>query len=133
MESFVTDTHGLMWHLTDSPRLGREASNVFDACDRGECVIYIPIICLVEIVYLQEKGKIPLHSKEMLDDAIKNQNTGLIPMPLTTEIVGAPSEISRDDIPDMPDRIIAATAHFLDAPLLTKDSHIQRSGLRTVW
>ncbi len=133
MESFVTDTHGLIWYLIDSPRLGMKASSIFDACDRGECIIYIPTICLVEIVYLQEKGKIPFHFIRLLDDAIKNQNTGLIPMPLTVEIVGALSAIPRDDVPDMPDRIIAATAHFLDAPLLTKDSHIQQSGVRTVW
>jgi predicted nucleic acid-binding protein len=53
MPDLVTDTHGLIWYLEDSPRLGRAARDVFDACDRGEGVIYVPTICLVEIVYLR--------------------------------------------------------------------------------
>ena len=56
MTDCVTDTHGLIWYLEDHPRLGPAASQRFDACDRGESIIYIPTICLVEIIYLQEKG-----------------------------------------------------------------------------
>ena len=58
MSDAVTDTHALIWYLQDSPRLSTAANGVFDRCDRGEIVIYIPTICLVEIVYLQEKGRI---------------------------------------------------------------------------
>jgi len=52
MTDVVTDTHALIWYLEDSPRLSASASQVFDRCDHGEIVIYIPTICLVEIVYL---------------------------------------------------------------------------------
>jgi hypothetical protein len=51
----VTDTHGLIWYLEDSPRLSPAARNVFDQCDLGKMLIYVPTICIVEIVYLQEK------------------------------------------------------------------------------
>ncbi|MCK6629038.1 MAG: hypothetical protein L6R45_28145 [Anaerolineae bacterium] len=61
MPDYVTDTHGLIWYLEDNVRLGRQASQLFDACDRGEIVIYVPTICLIEIIYLQEKGRIPTH------------------------------------------------------------------------
>lgn len=60
MTDCVTDTHALIWYLTNSPRLGSEARAAFDACDKGEAVIYVPIICLVEMVYLIEKGRIQL-------------------------------------------------------------------------
>lgn len=56
MPDYVTDTHSLIWYLEDDPRLGPDANQAFEACDRGEAVIYIPVICLVEIVYLCEKG-----------------------------------------------------------------------------
>ena len=133
MGDFVTDTHALIWYLEDSERLGAKASAVFDACDQGDCVIYIPTICLVEIVYLNEKGKIPTHLKQTLDDALAEDRVGLVPMPLTNEIVNTLPHIPRSVVPDMPDRIIAATAFYLGLPLLTRDSQIQQSGLHTIW
>ncbi len=37
-------------------------------------------------------------------------------------------------IPDMPDRIIAATARYLNIPLVTKDAMIQNAGVvSTIW
>ena len=57
MPDVVTDTHALLWYLEDSPRLGSAAKNAFGACERGESIVYIPTISLVEIVYLQEKGR----------------------------------------------------------------------------
>jgi PIN domain nuclease of toxin-antitoxin system len=58
MSNAVTDTHALIWYLEDNPKLSEAANEVFEQCDRGEIVIYIPTICLVEIVYLQEKARI---------------------------------------------------------------------------
>lgn len=55
MPDAVTDTHSLIWYLQDSPKLGKEANKVFEACDSNEAVIYIPTISLVEIIYLQKK------------------------------------------------------------------------------
>jgi hypothetical protein len=31
----VADTHGLIWYLEDSPRLGSAASEIFSGCDPG--------------------------------------------------------------------------------------------------
>ena len=59
MPDYVTDTHGLIWYLEDSPRLGAQARKCFEACDQGQCNIHVPTICLVEIITLQEKGRIP--------------------------------------------------------------------------
>ena len=133
MNDFVTDTHGLIWYLEDSPRLGKAASAAFDACDRGDCIIYVPVICLVEITYLHEKGRIPLLLIQNLNHILRTDETGLVPMPLTTEVVTLLPDIPRSIVPDMPDRIIAATALYLGLPLLTRDSKIQQSGLHTVW
>jgi len=55
MSNLVTDTHPLIWYLEDSSNLSPAANQAFERCDRGDIVIYIPTICLVEIVYLQEK------------------------------------------------------------------------------
>jgi PIN domain nuclease of toxin-antitoxin system len=133
MPDAVTDTHGLIWYLEDSPRLGRAARDTFDACDRGEGVVYVPTICLVEIVYLREKGRIPVELKAQLDAALRAEATGLILADLTPEIADAVARVPRSDVPDMPDRIIAATAVHLGLPLISRDRAIQLSDVETIW
>jgi PIN domain nuclease of toxin-antitoxin system len=130
---FVTDTHGLVWYLEDSPHLGPQAQAAFDACDRGECFIYVPTICLVEIVYLQEKGRIASGLFSQFQAELVSLNTGFLLADLTFEVTSALATIARDDVPDMPDRIIAATALHLRLPLITRDHRIQITNLQTIW
>ena len=41
---------------------------------------------------------------------------------------------ARDEVPDMPDRIIGATALYLGLPLITRDKNLASSKLLTcVW
>ena len=116
MPNVVTDTHALIWYLQDSPRLGAAARAAFEACDRGEISVYVPTICLVEIVYLEEKGRIPSNLKARLDAIILAGTSGLIFASLTTQVVDELALVPRADVPDMPDRIIAATALQLGLP-----------------
>lgn len=133
MPDVVTDTHALIWYLEDSPRLGSDAGSAFEACDRGESVVYIPTICLVEIVYLQEKGRIPTDLKSALDAALQAGSTGLVPYSLTLDVVDALGQVPRAEVPDMPDRIIAATALNLGVPLISRDRKLQLSSMQTIW
>jgi PIN domain nuclease of toxin-antitoxin system len=133
MPDVVTDTHALIWYLEDSPRLGSAARSAFEACDRGECVVYVPTICLVEIIYLQEKGRIPTDLKSALDAALQAGNTGLVPSSLTRDIVDALVQVPRTEVPDMPGRIIAATAVHLGVPLISRDRKLQLSNVPTIW
>jgi len=43
------------------------------------------------------------------------------------------ARIPRDSIPDMPDRIIAATAKHLGLSLISRDSKITASGINVIW
>lgn len=133
MSDAVTDTHGLIWYLEDDSRLSSVARVAFEACDRGEITVYIPTICLVEIVYLHEKGRISSNFKGMLDAILQAGTSGLVPIGLTVEIVYALSQVSRTDVPDMPDRIIAATALHMGLPLISRDGKIRLSGVNTIW
>ena len=45
MPDAETDTHGLIWYLERSPRLGATARSALEAGDRGEAMIYVPTIC----------------------------------------------------------------------------------------
>jgi PIN domain nuclease of toxin-antitoxin system len=133
MSNYVTDTHGLIWYLEDNIRLGLTASQLFDACDRGEIVIYVPTICLIEIIYLQEKGRIPTHLKAQLDAELQAGESGLVLVDLTAEVANAVANIPRDLVRDMPDRVISATALHLGLPLISRDRQIQLTNLETVW
>jgi len=133
MSDLVTDTHALIWYLEDSQNLSVAANKAFDKCDRGEITIYIPTICLVEIVYLQERRRISADMKSQLNIALANESSGLALVNLTAEIVDALSTIPRDTVPDMPDRIIAATAKHMNLPLISRDAKIVSSGISIVW
>ena len=133
MSDVVTDTHALIWYLEDSPRLSIAANRLFHRCDGGEIIIYIPTICLVEIIYLQEKGRIPFQLKTQLDRELMHGSTGMIVYELTTEVVEALATIPRDSVPDLPDPIIAATAVHLGLPLISRDSKIATSKVDTIW
>lgn len=133
MPDIVTDTHALIWYLEDNPRLGPAASQALDACDRGEIAVYVPTICLVEIVYLQEKRRIPVDLKARLDAELQAGTTGLVLADLTAGVANAVEQVPRTAVADMPDRIIAATALHLGLPLISRDRKIQLSGVTTIW
>jgi len=78
MQNHVIDTHALVWYLTGNPRLGTIANSCFEACDRSEIKIYIPSICLVELVYLHEKNRIPLLFKQRFDEILRARQADFI-------------------------------------------------------
>ena len=133
MGDAVTDTHGLIWYLEDSPRLSSDARDAFLAADRGEALIFVPTICLVEIIYLEEKGRVPSDLRAQLETHLREGTSGLVLAPLTREVAEALPHVPRVDVPDMPDRIIAATAVQLDLPLISHDRRIQASAVETIW
>jgi hypothetical protein len=59
MPSLVADTHSAVWYLLQSPRLSRVARERMAATIAGGDPILVPSICLVEIIYLVEKNRIP--------------------------------------------------------------------------
>jgi PIN domain nuclease of toxin-antitoxin system len=133
MPNVVTDTHGLIWYLENDPRLGADASRIYDECDRGLAIVYVPTICLVEMVYLQEKGRIPAHLLAAFETRLKAGATGLALADLTQSVVAALATLPRTEVPDMPDRIIAATALQRGLVLMSRDRKIQASKVITVW
>ncbi len=129
----VTDTHGLIWYLEDDPRLGPDAGRAFDDCDAGRGVIYVPTICLVEIVYLQEKGRIPKDMKDRFNARLRSGRTSLVVADLTAAVVDALDRVPRDEVPDLPDRVVVATALHLGVPVISKDRTIQLSSVPAIW
>jgi predicted nucleic acid-binding protein len=43
------------------------------------------------------------------------------------------ADIPRQDLPDLPDRVIAATALFYGVPVLSRDGRIRSSNIKAIW
>jgi len=57
----------------------------------------------------------------------------LVEVPLDRYVAQALNHVARTEVPDMPDRIIAATALHLGIPLISRDGRIETSSLTTIW
>ena len=85
------------------------------------------------IVYLEEKTRLPTGVFAQIEAAIATPDGALVAIPVDSAIARALSQITRDSIPDMPDRIIAATALHLGVPLISRDTKIRASSIKTIW
>ena len=86
------------------------------------------------MIYLTEKGRIPNDVLDLLRDAIDDSTTAFRLFEITREVAGEVENIPRLTVPEMPDRIIAATALYLNLPLVTKDHKIQAlQNINTIW
>ncbi len=129
MITVVADTHALLWFLGNDPQLSKNAAKALEEADH----ILIPSVSLVEITYLIEKNRlIPAVFDRILAE-LERMDTPLLLAPLDLGVVLAMEGISRLQVPDMPDRIVAATAAHHCVPLITRDRQIQRSGIVTIW
>lgn len=133
MSLAVTDSQALIWRVVGPQRkLGRRALNVFERADRGEAVIYIPALALVEVAEASRRGCI------RLDPTFGRWAERLLATPRFLAADLTPAIVLKAEslyaIPERTDRLIAATALHLELPLITNDPDITAiPGLATIW
>ena len=133
MSAVAADTHSLIWYL-DSP--GNLSVTALAALRRAESAgdsIYISAISIVEIVYLVEKARLPAAALVSVTRAVQDPGSAVVVVPLEAHVASAVQLIPRSMVPDMPDRIIAATALHVGVPLVTRDARIRASTIATIW
>ena len=129
----VADTHTVIWYLFRDPRLsGTARTTIEDAGAAGEQIAFSSIT-LAEIVYLAERGRIRADTLERLLEVVEEENVVLVEVPSDHSVAQAMVNIPRAEVPDLPDRMIAATAERLDVPVISRDRMIQASRIRTIW
>ncbi|MDO3379762.1 type II toxin-antitoxin system VapC family toxin [Geoalkalibacter halelectricus] len=133
MSDIYLDTHTLIWLLSEPGKLSPNASAAIDHAGQTQAKIYISAITIVEIVYLVEKGRIPEEALELLLDAVDDPGAGLVVDSVDLDAAVAIRQIPRNDAPDMPDRLIAASALHHDIPLITRDEKVRKSPTQTIW
>jgi PIN domain nuclease of toxin-antitoxin system len=128
---YVTDTHALVWYMTDDRHLSTKARQVFVKVDGGRDYIFVPCIVFFEMLYLTEKRKIPIDFDRVIEMVFSSQNYRV--EPLCVPIIEKSSTIPRESVSDPWDRLIAATSLHLEVPLITRDRSLRRIGIETIW
>jgi len=123
---FVTDTHPLLWHMTDDPRLSLRVKKIFD-----NDYIFIPCIVFFELLYLVEKKRIVSDFDSFITLVSSSENYNV--EPLCLPIIETSKRIPRDKVTDPWDRLIAATSMHLSLPLITRDEALRDIGLEVIW
>jgi PIN domain nuclease of toxin-antitoxin system len=157
MRRFVSDTQCVLWYLARDRRLPKPARAAFDAAEdeEGRGQVVVPSIAVVEAVFLVQRNRLPSHVLNQLlalpdtPDAsiyvvpldmkvhVLNQllalpdtpDASIYVVPLDMKVARAVSDFGPAAVPELADRIVAATARALNLPLLTTDPTIEASGL----
>jgi PIN domain nuclease of toxin-antitoxin system len=127
---YVLDTHALIWHLTQETRLGATVKAIFEAAMNGETRLVIPSIVVAELYYANKKWGL-FEDFQQTYSTLRAQSYFLF-VPFLADDV---EDFSLNEtVPEMHDRIIAGVARRLDAPLITVDAKIVKSGVaRVTW
>lgn len=64
---------------------------------------------------------------------MEEENSVLIEISLDKNVVKTLVRVDRKQIPDLPDRIIAATALYIQVPVISRDRKIKLSDIQTIW
>lgn len=120
----------MIWYLKQDKKLGKQASAIFAAAERGETRLIVSAIVVAELFYADKKHYL-FPDFQQTYQALRAQPYLRI-VPFFAEDV-----LDFDHLGDnleMHDRIIAGLARRIGAPLLTSDPVIMASGaVETIW
>ena len=119
----LADTVAFIWHLRRHRKLSQRAGQLLEGADAAQHTVYISVITLMEMLHVIEQRE----SKMRLDKVIERliSSPGYVILPLDEEIVRIAASI--DDVPELHDRMLVATANLFEVPILTNDPVISAS------
>ena len=129
----VADTHTALWHLFDDKRLSTAAEAFIDEAATARRKIAISTISLAEVVYLVEKNRLPASAYDELTQALADPEHVFAEAVISAAIIQAMRQVPRAEVPDMPDRVVAATGVHFYVPVISRDRRIRAASVKTVW
>ncbi len=128
--NFVTDTHALVWWFVNSTRISPNVSEIFEQCEKGDNVVFIPSIVIAEALSIFEKKRIDFNFKELFKKISNSENFVIIAL----DYAILQKMVDLKDIPDLHDKIIVSTAKYLNLPIITKDEFLHSlPNIKTIW
>lgn len=126
---YLADTVAVIRHFSRTGKIGGKAKTILTGADQGDNIVYISIISMVEIMYLTDANRIPLDFPEVKKRILELDNYQVID--LNMGIVDVARAIKGLELHD---RLIVATAKYLNLPILTTDKVIRESNLlEVIW
>ncbi|MGA9474470.1 MAG: PIN domain-containing protein [Terriglobales bacterium] len=119
--------------LFDDKRLSTAAEAFINEAASARRKIAISTISLAEVVYLVEKNRLPSSAYDELTQALADPEHVFTEAVISAAVVQAMRQVSRAEVPDMPDRMVAATGVYFDVPVISRDRRIRSANLKTVW
>jgi PIN domain nuclease of toxin-antitoxin system len=130
MDTYVVDTHALAWFVSADQRLSPKATQILIKAEAGEVQVLIPTLVLAELTHIAQKKRVKVTTKELLGKI--NQGDGFTIVSFDFPIFQVMLQLPENW--DIHDRIIAATASYYQAILITRDDMLRDSSeLKTVW
>jgi predicted nucleic acid-binding protein len=128
MAGFIADTMAVILWM-EKRKMPQKAKTLFINAEKNEVRLYVPAMVLAEIGYLSEKKKIEVTLPDTI--AYLNKHNVLIHA-IDVDVIRSAFEIT--DIPELHDRLIAASGKVHGYPIITNDPKIIASKfVSTVW
>lgn len=129
MNEYVSDTMAFILR-PESRKLPGKVKSLFEQAEQGKARIFVPAIVLAELACLSERNRIDTNLSQV--KAYFQKYNSISEMPVNFEIVS--TAFSIDDVPELHDRLIAASAKLHRCPLLTNDPDLANSKhVSTIW
>ncbi len=129
----IADTHAVIWYIFDDKRLSDAARSAIESAAVDGDQIGFSSMTLAEIIYLSERGRIHPDTLGRLLRATGQVNSMLVDVAFDRSVAVAMQQIAPAIVPELPDRVIAATATLYQIPLISKDHRITASGIAVIW
>ena len=127
---FVVDTHVLWWYLRTPERLTTAVSAIFRLAETGNATVVVPAIVVAEFYFLSIKLGHPVPPAELLEALAAVRGIYLSELG-RAQLMGLDQF---PEVPEMRDRLIAAEAASIGAPVVTRDAALSTSPqVETVW
>ncbi len=111
-------------------KLPGKVKEIFKEAENNQCEIIIPAMVFAEIAYLSERGRIETNLEEV--KSYLNKHISISECPLNLETIVTAFDI--DDIPELHDKLISASAMHHNLKILTNDPDIQKSKyVKAIW
>ena len=130
LPTYVLDTHAWFWYLEYPHLLSPAADAAFRLAAAGGALIIVPAIVVAELYYLTAKLGNPISPSSLI--ANLNRSREFRFSELGQAQLAKMEEV--DGVTEMHDRLIAAEALVWQAPIITRDEVLRRSGVaETIW
>ena len=122
------DTHAFIWYLDKSlnNKLSPKALKAIKEAE-DSYTVYLPIIVLMEVLYLIEKGRVNLSFHKLLLNLEESVNYAIVPF--DTRLLKIAETIKGLEVHD---RLILATAILTGSPLISNDKEIHAKGVEVI-